>query len=117
MVQKPLQDIVELVNNHFANICQTYPAMDNETPLDSSNNETKLELISEYYTYKLLNKFSKKSLGPNDFPRKILQEFSIFLALPFSDITNCVIKSGIFPDAYKISEIIPLPKEKKNSST
>jgi hypothetical protein len=38
-------------------------------------------------------------------------EFAIFLALPFSDITNCALRSGIFPDAYKISEIVPIPKE------
>ena len=38
-------------------------------------------------------------------------EFAIFLALPFSDITNCALRSGKFPDAYKISEIVPLPKE------
>ena len=46
-----------------------------------------------------------------DFPRQIIQEFAIFLALPFTDITNCAIKSGVFPDAYKISEIVPIPKE------
>ena len=37
--------------------------------------------------------------------------FAISLALPFSDITNCALRSGIFPDAYKISEIVPIPKE------
>ena len=62
-------------------------------------------------TYKLLMKFAKKSLGPGDFPRKILQEFAVELAFPFCDITNCSLKSGIFPDDFKISEIIPIPKE------
>merc|ERR1711989_35036 len=73
--------------------------------------ETELNLITESYTYILLEKYSNKSLGPRDFPRQIIQEFAIFLALPFTDITNCAIKSGVFPDAYKISEIVPIPKE------
>ena len=46
-----------------------------------------------------------------DFPRQILEEFTVELAFPFSDIINCSLKTRIFPDAFKISEIIPLPKE------
>ena len=72
--------------------------------------KTELNLITESYTYILLEKYARKSLWPKDFPRQIIQEFAIFLALPFTDITNCAIKSGIFPDAYKISEIVPIPK-------
>ena len=55
-------------------------------------------------------KFCKKSLGPGDFPRKLLQEFAPEFATPFSDIVNCAIKTGVFPDAYKKAEIIPIPK-------
>merc|ERR1712055_247924 len=47
----------------------------------------------------------------NDFPKKLLAEFAEELALPYCDITNCALKSGIFPDAFKISEIVPIPKE------
>ena len=72
--------------------------------------ERELPTISELETYKLLNKYSKKSLGPGDFPQKILQEFSPEFATPFCDILNCALKTGIFPDAYKRAEIIPIPK-------
>ena len=67
--------------------------------MNENSIESELKLITENYTYKLLDKYSRKSLGPRDFPRQIIQEFAIFLALPFTDITNCAIKSGIFPDA------------------
>ena len=46
-----------------------------------------------------------------DYPRRIIQEFAIVLELPFTNITNCAIKSGVFPDAYEISEIVPIPIE------
>ena len=73
--------------------------------------ESELELITENYTYKLLEKYFKKNLGSMNFPRQIIQEFVIFLELPFTNITNSAIKSGVFPDAYKISEIVLIPKE------
>ena len=110
LAQKSLKEIVEIVNNQFATICQTYPPL-NDDPMNENLMETELNLITESYTYILLEKYARKSLGPKDFPRQIIQEFAIFLALPFTDITNCAIKSGIFPDAYKISEIVPIPKE------
>lgn len=111
LVQKPMEEIVEIVNNHFATICQTYPSLSNDFQSTNNPNEDELKPISEFDTYRLLKKFSKKSLGPNDFPRQIMEEFAMYLALPFSDITNCALRSGIFPDAYKISEIVPIPKE------
>ena len=106
-----MDEIVDIVNNHFANVCQTYPSINKDSQINTIPNESELQPISEFDTYKLIKKFSKKSLVPSDFPRQILQEFAIYLALPFSDITNCALKSGIFPDAYKISEIVPIPKE------
>ena len=82
-----------------------------KSPMNKNPIESELELITENYTYKLLEKYKKKTLGSMDFPRQIIQEFAIFLELPFINITNCSIKSGVFPDAYKISESVPIPKE------
>ena len=108
---KPIEEIVAAVNKHFGIICQTYPPLDKNLEICGNPDGPELKLISEFDTYKLLKKFSKKSLGPDDFPKRILVEFAVELALPFSDITNCALKTGIFPDAYKISEIVPIPKE------
>ena len=58
----------------------------------------------------MLNKYSKKALGPGDFPQKILQEFALWFATPFCDILNCSIRTEIFPEAYKKAEITPIPK-------
>ena len=105
-----MEGIVITVNNHFADICQTYPPYSGTETYDDPD-DLKLELISEHHTYYILKKYSKKSLGPDNFPRQIVVEFAAELAFPFCDITNCAIKSGIFPDAFKISEIVPIPKE------
>ena len=58
----------------------------------------------------MIQKFSKKSLGINEFPRKILKEFAVELATPYCNIINCSIKSGVFPDEYRKAEITPIPK-------
>ena len=70
----------------------------------------KLPIKSEFETYKLLNKYVKKSLGPGDFPQKILQEFTVEFTTPFCDILNCALRTNTFPDAFKKAEIIPIPK-------
>ena len=111
LVEKPIDEIIDIVNNQFARICQTYPPFNSKNQVIVGSGEVDIKFITEIQTYKLLLKFAKKSLGPGDFPRKILQEFAVELALPFCDITNCSLKSGIFPDDFKISEIIPIPKE------
>jgi len=73
--------------------------------------ERNLKLISEIDTWRLLKVFSKKSLGHDDFPTQILVEFAIELAFPFCDITNCALQTGVYPDAFKISEIVPILNE------
>ena len=109
--QKPMDEIVAIVNNHFASICRTYPPYQDNMTMHCDSEECNLKLISEIDTWRLLKVFSKKSLGPNDFPTQILTEFAVELAFPFCDITNCALKTGVFPDAFKISEIVPIPKE------
>ena len=102
---------IKIVNKHFANICNMYPPLNKNINLnDSEHCEESLKSISEFETYKLLKKYSKKSLGPGDLPQKLIKEFAPELATPFCDIINCALKSNVFPDAYKKAEIIPIPK-------
>ena len=103
-------EIVNTINNHFGVICQTYPLVEKNVAAEDNLFGPDLKLISEYDTYKLIKKFSKNASGPGDFPKRILSEFAVELALPYMDITNCALKSEVFPDAYKISEIVPIPK-------
>ena len=78
--------------------------------MEKQPNDKELCGITELATLKLLKKFCKKYLGPGDLPHKILQEFAPELVVPFCDIVNCAIKSGVFPEAYKKAEVIPIPK-------
>ena len=103
-------EITQCINNNFANICRKYPALDANLIVNENTYDTNIEMTTEIETYKLIKKFSKKSLGPDDLPQKILKEFAAELATPFTDIINCSLRTRIFPDAYKRAEIIPIPK-------
>ena len=69
---KTIDDQLKIINEHFAKICRKYPPLDSNIVLDSIPGEKSLPIISEFETYKLLTKYSKKSLGPGDFPKKNL---------------------------------------------
>ena len=72
LAYKPIGDQVEIVNKHFSLICNKYPPLVNNFEICDSNNEDNLNFITELDTYKLLKKYSKKSLGPGDLPQKNL---------------------------------------------
>ena len=110
LANKCYDDQLKIVNEHFARICKMYPPINENVMLNDDLIEKNIPSISELETFKLLNKYSKKSLGHGDLPKSIIQEFAPELATPFCDIINCSLKSNIFPDAYKKAEIIPIPK-------
>ncbi|XP_065662546.1 uncharacterized protein LOC136085185 [Hydra vulgaris] len=52
----------------------------------------------------------KKSTGPNSIPSKIMTLASQELSFPLSIIINQSFQSGIFPDLFKIAEVVPIFK-------
>ena len=103
-------EITQTINDHFANICRKFPPLDANQIVNENTYDADIEMTTEIETYKLIKKFSKKSLGPDDLPQKLLKEFAAELAIPFTDIINCSLRTRVFPDAYKRAEIIPIPK-------
>ena len=99
---KPIDDQIKIINDHFANICRKYPPLNKNIVLNCPPNEKKLPIKSEFETYKLLVKYAKKSLGPGDFPQKVLQKFAPEFATPFCDILNCSLQSNVWSDACSI---------------
>ena len=107
---KSNEEIAQSINAHFAEICRKYPPLDNNLIVNENIDDKQIELTTEREVFKLITKFSKKSLGPEDLPQRILKEFAAELATPFTDILNCSLTTRVFPEAYEKAEIIPLPK-------
>ena len=103
-------EVSKVVNCYFAKICRKYPPFTLDIPVNEDQYERPLKKCSELQTYNMIKKFSKKALGPGDFPKKVLKEFAVELAAPYTDIINCSLKTRVFPETYKKAEITPIPK-------
>ena len=55
-------------------------------------------------------KFAQKSTVSGDLPVRIIREFSYELCVPLCHIINTAFKQGIFPQIWKLAEIVPIPK-------
>jgi len=51
-----------------------------------------------------------KSIGPNDIPNWIFRDFSPWLAEPICAIFNESVRQGVFPSAWKMANVVPVPK-------
>ena len=109
VANKPVTEQIRIINDHFSKICTKYPPL-KDFQLRNTDNENGVEYVTELWTFKMIKKYAKKSLGYNDFPQRILKEFSLELAIPFCNIINSALETGIFPAAYKKAEIVPIPK-------
>ena len=62
---------------------------------------------------KVIGSFStSKSTGPNSIPIKILKRFKHELSIPISILINRSFATGVFPSVLKISNVIPVYKNK-----
>ena len=52
----------------------------------------------------------RKSIGPNSIPTKLLKQFSKEISIPIEKLINLSFETGIFPDALKLTRIIPVLK-------
>lgn len=55
----------------------------------------------------------KKSQGHDQIPGLLLKDLKEVISLPLCRLFNCIMKSGNFPDAWKISRITPLHKKRE----
>ena len=110
LAQKTPAEQTAIINEYFANICRKYPKLQFDSIPEEMSDISHISEVTELETYKMLLKFSKKSPGPNDFPKKILQKFAVELTAPYCNIINYAIEVGVFPKEYKKAEIIPIPK-------
>ena len=53
---------------------------------------------------------TNKATVPGDLPARLIKEFAAYLAEPFTDIINCSLKRGEYPQIYKYEKCTPVPK-------
>ena len=64
-----------------------------------------------YDVYRKLDSLNpSKALSQNDLPVRLVREFAVEIAGPLTKIFNKCLRTGIFPTAWKMSTIVPIPK-------
>ena len=111
------QQSVERIAEYFSEICQEYPALDalnlSETVQIKLKNrlEAKLPYVSRYKVENMIRKSKKTKSGvPGDLPVVLTKEFGPELAAPLSTIYNNIVKTGKWPENWKIEHGLPLKK-------
>ncbi|XP_063966698.1 uncharacterized protein LOC135156869 [Lytechinus pictus] len=104
-------DQANLINGHFARICSQLPPLDISTLqyfLPASQPPPRVEAYQVHQELRKLN--ASKSCHHDDVPVRLITEFAPELAEPLAMIFNSSLESGIFPDCWKNSDIVPIPK-------
>ena len=112
-------EIAKNFNKHFATIGEK---TDNKIPKSKQK-------VTDYLKHRNLNSFflkpvnekeiqniisntaNNKAVGPNSVPNFLLKQFKEELSIPLSLIINASFKTGIFPRACKMANIIPIYKK------
>ena len=111
------KETVEQIAEHFSRISQEYPAIDKLKLSENVQNKlagyqnANLPYLSCYQVEKMLTKVKKSKSGiPGDLPGALINEFAVELSKPLSAIYNNIIKTGEWPQKWKIEYGIPLKK-------
>ena len=102
----------EEIAKHYAKISNEYKHLQNDD-IPSHLYETceKPPRIEQYEIHERIKKMSsKKSTVKDDFPMKLIKEFSVELSEPLEHIFNHGIFHGQYPDIWKFQQITPAPK-------
>ena len=112
------KEIVENVNDFFVNIG---PNTENDIPLNpfvKPENFLKNRNINNFIfaptskeeVLEIINNLENKSPGPRSIPVNLLKLIADLIVTPLTIIISKSLTSGVFPDALKISKVIPIHK-------
>ncbi|MCG8046320.1 MAG: reverse transcriptase domain-containing protein [Candidatus Thiodiazotropha endolucinida] len=103
----------ECLNSYFTSISTVPDTIPDLPPFQPKSNAT-LETfeISEQEVYDILSSLNaNKASGPNFISYRLLKSFARAVTKPLTILFNRLINDGIFPDPWKFSYVIPIPKK------
>ena len=111
------KEIVETLNNFFVNVGpnteRNIPVNPKTKPENFLKNRNQLNFLISHISNEVLeiiNQLENKSTGPHSIPIKLLKLVPDLILMPLCKIINHSFQTGVFPDALKISEVIPINK-------
>ena len=112
------KEIVESLNDFFVNVgpdtekcIPRNPIINPEKYLKNKNQfEFIISNITEEEVMDIINKLENKSTGPQSIPVNLLKLIPDLIIIPLCKIISNSFLTGTFPDALKISKVIPIHK-------
>ena len=109
------QSLPNVINEFFSEVGKDIPPLETSALDDIRCRLPEVTpdefIIPEEYVFCLLSRVStRKAIGPDGIPNKVLKEFADILAGPVCSIINSSIRQGVVPTQWKVARISPLPK-------
>ena len=104
----------EKIAKHYSEISNSYEPIDDSEfaeYLDRFRKSSPVPVVEPRKIHETIRRMNKRAaVVQNDVPMKVISEFSVELAFPLSHIFNCCLKTGTYPDIWKIEAVTPVPK-------
>lgn len=111
-------NIANMFNLHFSTVAQrTFPTHNKSASsfvpkINKNDNTIFLEPVTHLEVERIIKlKKNSFSTGHDEIPESIIKQCYDYLVEPLTDICNCSLATGTFPDKLKLSKIIPLFKK------
>ena len=105
------QEQAEMIANCFSKISQEYDALISSDIVLPPFTEASIPHITQKEVLRILETIKTKvSTSPGDIPATIVKKFAGQLSKPVTDILNTSIKTGQWPNIYKVEAVTPIPK-------
>ncbi|XP_050516097.1 uncharacterized protein LOC126890962 [Diabrotica virgifera virgifera] len=108
------------INSHFLSNALTHMPLDPNLLYFYNNNVRKnfshlfkFETVGEIFVYQLLLEIKSKSTGSDLLTIDMILMCCPFIVRYVTDIINTCLANNVFPDAWKIARVLPIPKIKE----
>ena len=101
----------EVIASHYCKISNEYDPINEEEFKEFIDEKFKAPKVEPRKVHKIIQTMNKKSATvEGDIPMRLISEFSVEFAFPLSHIINSCLKSGIYPNLWKLELVTPVPK-------
>lgn len=103
----PTKDVLNHLNNQF---CSVMTPKTTTTDLFDVQDDGWLPSFSVVDVWLALSRLSTMATGSDDIPTQLYKKSAVILAEPMFHLIMTCIQKRTFPDAWKIADVIPVPK-------
>ena len=110
----PIKTVLNRLNEHFSSAMNTQSA-----PADLSNFEDDgwMPSFTAVDVWQILSRLKSKATGSDDIPTILYKKSALILAEPIFHLIKACLQQRRFPLAWKIADLVPVPKSSKVSLT